>query len=203
LSWDTLGERRNWSGSSPSALKGGRDLTDTPGHRTQRQKPFLFMPNQLNQIPISTRLWFATIGIIASDGVLLSIFLLMAVNDHHRIEFRDYVFFFVLYAIGSIVGWVLIGIPVAIVFPARLLKHRLWPVVSFVIGAGLGPLALLPVFVVWSLYTSRGRGHFNFGPITKDLWVFSILVSTVSFLVYAALLRKRLLEQEDDREAVA
>lgn len=119
----------------------------------------------------------------------------MAANDR-RVEFKDYVYVFGIYAFGSIVGWVVIGIPVAIMFPVRLLKQRLWPAVSFVIGAGLGPLALLPVFVVWSGVNSRNLRNFTFGPITKDLWVFSIIVSTVSFLVYAALVRKRLLEQQ-------
>jgi hypothetical protein len=95
---------------------------------------------------------------------------------------------FAFYAPFSFVGWLFVGIPIALLFPARSIKRLSWPVRGFV-GASLGPLALSLVLVLLS------RGHIDFSDHgtftgTSVLWVFSILVSTVSFLLYAALLRE-------------
>jgi hypothetical protein len=69
--------------------------------------------------------------------------------------------------------------------------------VCFLIGAILGPLALLLIFVVLAAWQGS-LGSFSLAH-TETLWPFSILVSTVSFLVYAALLRSRLLAREHHR----
>src|SRR5262249_31394488 len=77
--------------------------------------------------------------------------------------------------------------------PARLLSRVAWPG-RMLIGATLGPLALLLIFVV--LFAIQGRlGVFSLAH-TESLWPFSVLVSTISFLVYAALLHRRLLKTE-------
>ncbi|HYK61798.1 MAG TPA: hypothetical protein VEV85_20355, partial [Bryobacteraceae bacterium] len=69
-----------------------------------------------------------------------------------------------------------------------LLSRVAWPG-RMLIGASLGPLALLLIFVV--LFAIQGsHGAFSLAH-TENLWPFSILVSTVSFLVYTALLRRR------------
>jgi hypothetical protein len=57
------------------------------------------------------------------------------------------------------------------------------------IGAALGPLALLLIFVV--IFAMQGRLREFSLAHTEALWQFSMLVSTVSFLVYTALLRRR------------
>jgi hypothetical protein len=95
---------------------------------------------------------------------------------------------FIVYAIFSFLGWVLVGLPIALAFPARLLSRLPWPL-WLLIGAALGPLALLLIFVV--IAGLQGQlGTFNLAH-TESLWPLSILVSTVSFVAYAALLRWR------------
>jgi hypothetical protein len=95
---------------------------------------------------------------------------------------------FGLYATFSVVGWVLVGVPTALAFTPHLLLRVGWPA-RVVIGAAMGPLALLLIFVV--LFAIQGRlGQFSLAH-TEGLWPFSILVSTVSFLAYTALLRRR------------
>jgi hypothetical protein len=95
---------------------------------------------------------------------------------------------FPLYAVFSILGWALVGLPFALAFPARLLSRARWPL-CVLIGAALGPLALLLIFVV--IFAMQGRLREFSLAHTEALWQFSMLVSTVSFLVYTALLRRR------------
>ena len=94
----------------------------------------------------------------------------------------------VIYAVFSILGWALVGVPIVLVLPARRLLRVPWPLCVF-IGAILGPLALLLIFVV--IFAMQGRLREFSLANTQALWQFSVLVSTVSFLVYVALLRKR------------
>ena len=93
---------------------------------------------------------------------------------------------FVLYAIFSFIGWVLVGIPVVLASPAGLIARLAWPL-WIPIGAVLGPLALLLIL----LLMEAGRGQFSLAN-TETLWPLSIVVSTVSFVVYGALLRRRI-----------
>lgn len=95
---------------------------------------------------------------------------------------------FFIYAAFSVVGWIFVGVPFALAIPARLLSRLAWPF-RFLLGAALGPLALLLIFLL--LFARGGHmGGFSLAH-TETLWPFSILVSTVSFLVYVALLRGR------------
>lgn len=77
------------------------------------------------------------------------------------------------------------GVPFALAIPARLLSRLAWPL-RLLLGTALGPLALLLIFIV---LFARG-GHISGFSLahTETLWPFSMLVSLVSFLVYAALL---------------
>jgi hypothetical protein len=92
-----------------------------------------------------------------------------------------------LYASFSFVGWLFVGVPIALLFPAHSIARLSWPLRVFV-GAVLGPLALLVIFAVLV------HGHLEF-PATfrgaRGLWAYSILVSTVSFVLYVGLLRKQ------------
>ena len=95
---------------------------------------------------------------------------------------------FRMFGIFSVAGWVLVGVPIALVLRRRLLSRLAWPL-QMAIGIALGPLALLLIFI--GLFAMQGRvGAFSLAH-TETLWPISILVSTVSFLVYAALLRRR------------
>jgi hypothetical protein len=144
------------------------------------------------------RLLFAAIGLIAGDAALLIYMmynalracaaLLMAHMGQPYRQLTIWVEMFLLYAMFSILGWALVGLPFALAFPVRLLSRIRWPL-CVLIGAALGPLALLLIFVV--IFAMQGRlSSFSLAH-TEALWQFSVLVSTVSFLVYVALLRRR------------
>ena len=93
---------------------------------------------------------------------------------------------FVLYAPFSFVGWLLVGLPTALFFPARSITRLSWPL-TMLVGAALGPLALVVIFVLLS------HGHLEISGTFRGsgwLWAYSILISTVSFVLYVFLLRK-------------
>ena len=95
---------------------------------------------------------------------------------------------FAIYATFSVLGWVLVGVPIAMVFPARLLLRWAWPV-RLLVGAAIGPLALLMIFV--ALFAMQGRIREFSLAHTDGLWFFSGVVSTVSFLVYTSLVLRQ------------
>jgi hypothetical protein len=141
------------------------------------------------------RLAYAFVGLLAGIAILL-LFLLqnafrvraMLLAAHMGEPARQISYalqVFVLYAIFSFVGWVLVGLPTALAFPARSITRLSWPL-RVVVGAALGPLALFAIFVLLA------HGHINSLSFTGTsvLWAYSILVSTVSFVVYVALLGK-------------
>lgn len=96
---------------------------------------------------------------------------------------------FPFYAAFSVTGWILVGIPIALVFPARLVTRMAWPI-RIVIGASLGPLALLVILLLIAAH-QRTLSTFSLAH-SESLWPFSMLVSAAAFDVYAALLRRRL-----------
>lgn len=141
------------------------------------------------------RLAYALVGLLAGNAILL-LFLLqnafrlraMLLAAHMGEPARQIpvaLQMFVLYAIFAFVGWLLVGLPTALLVPARSFTCLSWPLRVFV-GAALGPLALFAIFVLLT------HGHINSRAFkgTGGLWAYSILVSTVSFVVYVALLAK-------------
>jgi hypothetical protein len=100
---------------------------------------------------------------------------------------------FSIYAIFSLIRWALVGLPIALAFPARILSHLPWLPCLF-IGATLGPIALLLIFVM--IFGLRGQISTFSLAHTESFWPLSILVSTVSFGVYAGLMRRRLRGKE-------
>jgi hypothetical protein len=77
--------------------------------------------------------------------------------------------------------------------PARLISRLALPL-RLLIGGVLGPLALLLIFLV----VAGLQGHLSTFSLahTESLWAFSVLVSTVSFVMYTALLRSRFRRKE-------
>jgi hypothetical protein len=142
------------------------------------------------------RLAYAGIGLLAGDAVLLLYLLYGAI----LLDARSLALHmgapgrlilltlevFVVYALFSFAGWLFVGVPTALFFPARSITRLPW-LLTLLVGATLGPLALAAVLIVLAhghldvLYPSTG---------TYGLWVYSIVVSTVAFGVYVALLRK-------------
>ncbi len=144
------------------------------------------------------RLLFAAIGLAAGNTALLLFLvynalrvrgaLLKAHMGEPYLALPQAWEMFLLYAIFSVLGWLLVGVPIAIGLSPRLLSRVAWPG-RMLIGATLGPLALLLIFVV--LFVMQGRLSAFSLAHTETLWPLSVIVSTVSFLVYAALLRRR------------
>jgi hypothetical protein len=93
-----------------------------------------------------------------------------------------------LYVVCSLVGFLVVGIPVALLLPAGFVARWPW-LVTIAVGALLGPPALFATLVV------LGGGSVHLSSSFREtglLFAFSMLVSTVSFCVYVALLRKQL-----------
>jgi hypothetical protein len=145
---------------------------------------------------LKQRLSYACVGLIAGDALLFLYLLLSALQaratllaahmgaPHTQVTVAFQLF--CLYAIFSVLGWLVVGVPVALFFPVHAVERWSWPLL-IAVGAFLGPLALLVILVV------LGRGHFPSSFVgTSPLFAFSILVSTVSFVVYVALLRRQL-----------
>jgi hypothetical protein len=141
------------------------------------------------------RLAYAFIGLLAGDTALL-LFLLknafradllashMGVPAHQLPLALE---MFTVYGFFSFVGWLLVGLPIAIFFPARWIARLPW-FLGLLVGAALGPLALLLIFLL------LGHGHLEFPGTFKGtdwLWVYSILVSTFSFVLYVALVKRK------------
>ena len=98
---------------------------------------------------------------------------------------------FALYAVASLVGWAIIGVPAALLLPAHFVKGWPWSAVV-ALGAFLGVPALVLVLLVLDggrLVLDGGRSVLAG---TGPLFILSVLVSTVSFVIYVALLRKQL-----------
>ena len=139
------------------------------------------------------RLAYAFIGLLAGDAVLFLFLLQNAFRADllalHMGETARQIpialEMFVFSAPFSLVGWLLVGLPIAVFFPTRFITRLSWPL-RLLVGAILGPLALLVILVL------LGHGHIEFPGTfrgTGSLWAYSILVSTVSFVLYAALLK--------------
>ena len=150
------------------------------------------MDKKLVQINPAKRLAYTFVGLLAGNVMLL--FLLLKHALHATLlageparMIGDTLQLFVLYAVFSILGWLLIGLPTALIFPAGFITRLSWPF-ALIVGAGLGPPALLVIFVL------LGRGHVYFRNFaeTGTLFGYSILVSTIAFMVYLALLRKEM-----------
>lgn len=141
------------------------------------------------------RLARAFAALLAGDAVLLLLVLCNAIRVRAALtashmgnpgaEIPLALQMFAVYAVFSFVGWLVVGLPIA-GLPAYVLARLEWPVCLF-LGAALGPLALLIVFFLLA------RGHLIWPASFRDtgmFWVCTIVVSTVAFPVYVALLRR-------------
>jgi hypothetical protein len=150
----------------------------------------------LTKISPAKRLLFAFIGLLTGDIALLLLFLLNALRTRAFLlrshigvpadQVPQALELFFLYAGFSVLGWILVGVPFALAIPSGRLSRLAWPF-RFLLGAALGPLASLLIFLV---LFARGGNFSGFSLAhTQPLWPLSILVSLVSFWVYVALLR--------------
>jgi hypothetical protein len=122
------------------------------------------------------RLLCAVAGLIAGDSVLL-----LVLSGGMRQMFP-------VYAAFSVLGWFVIALPVVIFVDREPLRRLPWPVV-IVSGAILGVISLTAILFL--IFLLQGRViEFSFKG-TGMTWLFAVIVSTVAFVVYAALLRRR------------
>lgn len=141
------------------------------------------------------RLAYAFVALLAGDAVLFVVMLQFAIRERadllaaHMGEPARIIpltlQWFAINAGFSLAGWALIAVPVVLV-PDRSIARLSW-LSAIAVGALLGPTALFLVFAL------LGHRHFSFSGTFRGLgwaWIFSGLVSTVSFAVYAALLRR-------------
>lgn len=136
------------------------------------------------------RLAYTFVGLLAGDVMLLFLLLKHALHatllagESARL-IGDTVQLFILYAAFSVLGWIVIGLPAALIFPADFVTRLSGPL-ALMVGAGLGPPALLVIFAL------LGRNHVYFRNFAETgmLFAYSILVSAIAFMVYLALLRK-------------
>ena len=137
------------------------------------------------------RVGYSFLGLLAGDAVLLILALLNALHIslllHGQLKAQCLVAlgFFIPVAIVSVVGWLVVGIPAALILsPRRLLHTSLWPLL--IVGALLGPAALFVIF----LLLSRGMPKTETFTNTGFVWACSSLISTIAFAVHCALMRR-------------
>ena len=149
------------------------------------------------------RLAYAFVGLLAGDAVLLLFLLQNAIRvraDYLAVHMGEpgrqipqAMQIFALYARLSFVGWLFVGLPIALLLPTHIIRRLPWPLRPLV-GAALGPLALFLVIALVSDVSRAALAHGHMLPGmftgTASLWPLSILVSTIAFVVYVALLRK-------------
>ena len=149
--------------------------------RSNEQEPFLNHGRSVENpgASLSRRFLFAFYGLLAGDTALLLLLLP---------GFARAAGVLILYGIFSFVGWAMIGLPVALGVPPRFLCRLSWPP-RLLVGAALGPLALLAILAILAARggTLKTLSLAN----TGVFWPMSMLVSTTSFIVYTALLRRQ------------
>jgi hypothetical protein len=138
------------------------------------------------------RLAYTLVGLLAGDLMLLFLLVRGAIHatilgGEPAVTIADALQMFVIYAIFSFVGWLLIGLPTALIFPANSITRLSWPR-AVIVGSVLGPPALLVIFTIFS----RDHVYFQNPAETGTLFAYSALVSAVAFVVYFALLREEM-----------
>jgi hypothetical protein len=132
------------------------------------------------------RVAYAFVGLSSGDA-MLRLYLLISWSPQPEMVTL------VIFAMFSFVGWLCVGLPIALVLPTRSITHLSWPL-ALVVGVVVGPVALLGAMLGIFLtsyvcpigFVSGMPGYM----ISKvEPYAFSILISTVSFGVYVALLR--------------
>lgn len=93
-----------------------------------------------------------------------------------------------IYVVCSLVGFLIVGVPVALLLPTRIVARWKW-LITLAVGALLGPAAL---FIILEVLSGGSLSLSSSLSVIGPLFAFSTVVSTVSFGVYVALLRKQL-----------
>jgi hypothetical protein len=138
------------------------------------------------------RVGYSFLGLLAGDAALLFLVLFKSfcasLQQHGKLMallLKSTLEWFGVVAIVSIAGWIMIGVPaVLILSPGRTLKTS--RLLLVLVGALLGPLALLFVF----LLLSRGKLSSATFTQTTFLWACASVISTIAFGVHCTLVRR-------------
>ncbi len=126
-------------------------------------------------VPFRSRLLFAFAALLAGEAAL------PLLSPLHPQLLR-------MGMIAAAIGWAFIGLPIVLPLGSRTVARLPWPVV-LITGACLGPLALLVMFLTAALLQGQNIAAFSLSP-TGTLWPAAIAVSTISVVVYSALMRR-------------
>jgi hypothetical protein len=94
---------------------------------------------------------------------------------------------FLIYTIFAAAGWAIVGFPIVFFVPSAKWARLPWPVIA-AIALASGPLAWFLIYVAFFVFQGD-HGEFSLAQNDPG-WLFSILVSTVTVVVYAGLLRR-------------
>ncbi len=148
----------------------------------------------ISSVGFVKRIAFSFAGLVAGNAIVLLYYLLISLRER-AMEIRMHMgeparlvpkAFEIsgVYAIFSVAGWVLIGVPFVLVLPGRRAARLNWPL-RLLIGLMLGPLAL------FSILALLAHDHLSFAAFAHTEWFFLLaaLISTTAFIVYVLLLR--------------
>lgn len=97
-----------------------------------------------------------------------------------------------LYGTFSFIGWLLVGLPVVLLLPPRIIARLSW-IAILAIAALLGPLAFLPIFLF--LFPGQFTRIFTLSPSGQDspaqYWMIACVASVAGFTAYCWLVRRR------------
>jgi hypothetical protein len=142
------------------------------------------MDTEFDRVNPVKRVAYTFVGLLAGDAMSLLYFLIFWSRLPERIVL-------LAFAVVSFVGWLFVGLTIALFLPARSITRLSWPQ-ALVVGGALGPVALFGALLTVYVGTSglvSGLAHYSMCKVTP--YAFSILISSVSFGVYAVLLRKQ------------
>lgn len=100
-----------------------------------------------------------------------------------------------LFGVFSLIGWLLVGVPVVLFLPLRFVTRLPWAAL-LAIAAVVGPAAFLPVFLL--LFSSPSAAAYPVAHSSAqhgwlaEYWLFALLASIVGFPTYCWLVRRRL-----------
>jgi hypothetical protein len=142
------------------------------------------MDTEFDRVNPIKRMAYAFVGLLAGDAMLLLYLLLFWSRLLEMVTL-------LVFATVSFIGWLLVGLPIALFLPVHSITRLSWPQ-ALVVGGVLGPVAVVGALLTAHLGTTGFVSGMALFVISKAMpYAFSVLISTVSFGVYAALLRKQ------------
>jgi len=120
------------------------------------------MGASVDEVSPRRRLAYAFMGLLAGDALLLLYLVQNALRVRSTLlaaqvgepaqALPNAVQHFLFFATFSFAGWLIVGIPTVLLFSGRSIARLSWPL-ALVLGATLGPLALLAILLM------LGHGH--------------------------------------------